>query len=104
RPPGRAKAKRVCWVGKNRVDAAEGVGCPFLSKYGKLAQLVEQRTENPCVPGSIPGLATIFRPVVRAAAVHLARSQLSPCISFSAARVRSTAIHAGARRSRCDRG
>jgi hypothetical protein len=21
--------------------------------------LVEQRTENPCVPGSIPGLATI---------------------------------------------
>jgi hypothetical protein len=27
---------------------------------GKIAQLVEQRTENPCVPGSIPGLATIF--------------------------------------------
>ena len=25
---------------------------------GKIAQLVEQRTENPCVPGSIPGLAT----------------------------------------------
>ena len=23
--------------------------------YGSLAQLVEQRTENPCVPGSIPG-------------------------------------------------
>ena len=28
---------------------------------GKIAQLVEQRTENPCVPGSIPGLATILR-------------------------------------------
>jgi hypothetical protein len=28
---------------------------------GKVAQLVEQRTENPCVPGSIPGLATTFR-------------------------------------------
>ncbi len=30
-------------------------------KYGKngvIAQLVEQRTENPCVPGSIPGDTT----------------------------------------------
>jgi hypothetical protein len=26
--------------------------------YGQLAQSVEQRTENPRVPGSIPGLAT----------------------------------------------
>ncbi len=26
---------------------------------GRIAQLVEQRTENPCVPGSIPGPATI---------------------------------------------
>ena len=25
---------------------------------GQIAQSVEQRTENPCVPGSIPGLAT----------------------------------------------
>ena len=24
-------------------------------KRGAIAQLVEQRTENPCVPGSIPG-------------------------------------------------
>ena len=30
-----------------------------LFRSGKVAQLVEQRTENPCVPGSIPGLATI---------------------------------------------
>ena len=28
---------------------------------GALAQLVEQRTENPCVPGSIPGGTTINR-------------------------------------------
>ena len=28
---------------------------------GEIAQLVEQRTENPCVPGSNPGLATILR-------------------------------------------
>ena len=26
---------------------------------GALAQLVEQRTENPCVPGSIPGGTTV---------------------------------------------
>lgn len=29
---------------------------------GALAQLVEQRTENPCVPGSIPGGTTIKNP------------------------------------------
>ena len=27
----------------------------MLNCYAALAQLVEQRTENPCVPGSIPG-------------------------------------------------
>ena len=30
---------------------------------GILAQLVEQRTENPCVPGSIPG-DTTFKPLI----------------------------------------
>ena len=29
-----------------------------LKKKGGIAQLVEQRTENPCVPGSIPGATT----------------------------------------------
>ena len=29
------------------------------SKQGAIAQLVEQRTENPCVPGSIPGGTTL---------------------------------------------
>ena len=28
---------------------------------GAIAQLVEQRTENPCVPGSIPGGTTLKR-------------------------------------------
>ena len=28
---------------------------------GAIAQLVEQRTENPCVPGSIPGGTTLTR-------------------------------------------
>ena len=32
----------------------------LLPDLGQLAQSVEQRTENPRVPGSIPGLATIF--------------------------------------------
>ena len=30
------------------------------SSFGQVAQLVEQRTENPCVGGSIPPLATRF--------------------------------------------
>ena len=28
------------------------------NQQGAIAQLVEQRTENPCVPGSIPGGTT----------------------------------------------
>ena len=31
----------------------------FADLKGTLAQLVEQRTENPCVPGSIPGGTTL---------------------------------------------
>ena len=31
---------------------------PLLRTEGAIAQLVEQRTENPCVPGSIPGGTT----------------------------------------------
>ena len=30
-----------------------------LTEDGVIAQLVEQRTENPCVPGSIPGDTTL---------------------------------------------
>ena|GEM_PF-2953627 len=29
-----------------------------VKKWGAIAQLVEHRTENPCVPGSIPGGTT----------------------------------------------
>ena len=35
---------------------------------GAIAQLVEQRTENPCVPGSIPGGTT--PPFIRAVLVR----------------------------------
>ena len=32
----------------------------YINLVGGVAQLVEQRTENPCVAGPIPALATIF--------------------------------------------
>ena len=32
----------------------------YISKSGPIAQSVEQRTENPCVAGSIPAWATTF--------------------------------------------
>ena len=36
------------------------LGNPYFF-VGAIAQLVEQRTENPCVPGSIPGGTTIHQ-------------------------------------------
>ena len=32
------------------------------SFFGDVAQLVEQRTENPCVGGSIPSITTLAKP------------------------------------------
>ena len=32
-----------------------------MKQIGAIAQLVEQRTENPCVPGSIPGGTTLLK-------------------------------------------
>ena len=37
--------------------------------FGAIAQLVEQRTENPCVPGSIPGGTTFRKQVSECSAV-----------------------------------
>ena len=34
------------------------IACLSQQLHGAIAQLVEQRTENPCVPGSIPGGTT----------------------------------------------
>ena len=36
---------------------------PQTRNDGVIAQLVEQRTENPCVPGSIPGDTTNEKPI-----------------------------------------
>ena len=37
----------------------ESIFASAFNATGALAQLVEQRTENPCVPGSIPGGTTL---------------------------------------------
>lgn len=34
----------------------------FRNRNGTIAQLVEQWTENPCVPGSNPGSTTLIKP------------------------------------------
>jgi hypothetical protein len=47
-------AARLVVLGQNRVDKAEVRLEPRSFSEGAVAQLVEQRTENPCVGGSIP--------------------------------------------------
>ena len=45
---------------------------PQTRNNGAIAQLVEQRTENPCVPGSIPGGTTFTkRKIMRTAEIQL---------------------------------
>ena len=39
-----------------------GTRCRPKANNGAIAQLVEQRTENPCIPGSIPGGTTASQP------------------------------------------
>ena len=48
---------------------------PWELRCGEIAQLVEQRTENPCVPGSIPGLATTFSRSGKNASAQFAGAQ-----------------------------
>ena len=45
---------------------------PQTRKIGAIAQLVEQRTENPCVPGSIPGGTTFKRLIIRQLLIKVA--------------------------------
>ncbi len=44
--------KNIFWENKKKLIFAAPI------PRGTIAQLVEQRTENPCVPGSIPGGTT----------------------------------------------
>ncbi len=43
---------------KKHTFALANKGIQISTHNGAIAQLVEQRTENPCVPGSIPGGTT----------------------------------------------
>ena len=43
------------------IDALNGFRILRVFFLGEIAQLVEQRIENPRVPGSNPGLATTFQ-------------------------------------------
>ncbi len=45
--------RKHCGIKKNSLTL------PPQNRKGVIAQLVEQRTENPCVPGSIPGDTTL---------------------------------------------
>src|SRR5262245_2055344 len=56
------KSVRVYRRKKGRLGALFIYNPPLFAGHGQVAQLVEQRTENPCVAGSIPALATKFRP------------------------------------------
>ena len=45
---------------------------PQTRNNGAIAQLVEQRTENPCVPGSIPGGNTFKRLIIKQLLIKVA--------------------------------
>ena len=45
---------------------------PQTRNNGAIAQLVEQRTENPCVPGSIPGGTTFKRLIIKQLLIKVA--------------------------------
>ena len=50
--------EKICWNQKKCVPLHPQMRNRLLFIVGAIAQLVEQRTENPCVPGSIPGGTT----------------------------------------------
>ena len=53
---------------------------PQTRKIGAIAQLVEQRTENPCVPGSIPGGTTFTkRKIMKTAEIQFFSAVFSLC-------------------------
>ncbi len=57
------KMKNVCIFASSNsgtiaIGTITGGTTNVLILKGTIAQLVEQRTENPCVPGSIPGGTT----------------------------------------------
>ncbi len=55
---------------------------PQTRNNGAIAQLVEQRTENPCVPGSIPGGTTFKRLIIKQLLIKVAAFFISFCVFF----------------------
>ena len=51
-------SRKICRNQKKSITFAPANDKLRFVKVGAIAQLVEQRTENPCVPGSIPGGTT----------------------------------------------
>ena len=51
-----------------------------LRTAGAIAQLVEQRTENPCVPGSIPGGTTFKRLTIKQLLIKVTAFFMSFCV------------------------
>ena len=50
------------WVERERLLLLENSSFIYPGgQFGQIAQSVEQRTENPCVAGSIPVLATLLK-------------------------------------------
>ena len=56
-PPVNRVSKKANLCTRKFVDVVEVTFC-FPDQYGWIAQLVERRTEDPCVTGSIPVLTT----------------------------------------------
>ena len=55
-------AQWLSWLERRPVTAEVVGSSPIrVANHASVAQLVEQRTENPCVPGSIPGGTTFKR-------------------------------------------
>ena len=75
---------------------------------GAIAQLVEQRTENPCVPGSIPGGTTVKKRSIRVSFLCLREykpgvSAAGTIISDETDEERTCLLGGGAGRSPIDR-
>ena len=70
---------------KNRIKScgSEQKALPLHSQFrnavGAIAQLVEQRTENPCVPGSIPGGTTVKKQLLKRVAAFFVALNFNLC-------------------------
>jgi general secretion pathway protein E len=81
-------------TGRTPRTAARDPGCPA---EGQVAQLVEQRTENPCVAGSIPALSTGRPGIVQSRREILVATDFSGCSAAAVEHASRLAAESGAR-------